>query len=300
MAGRSIVGAVEEPERRRAVAATLAVVRAQGLAAEEALLLSDSNKIIIRVRPSDVVARVAVGGRMDGQFELELAGRLATAGCPVVAPDPRVEPVVRQADGFWLTLWSYAAPVAAGPSNRDYARALRDLHRGLREIDLDAPHAADRVDEARLLVADPVRSPALDDADRELLIATLVDLGRALRGAGVTHQLLHGEPHPGNLVPTARGPMFVDLETCCRGPVEFDLAHAPPEVATHYPDADPVFLRHCRVLVLAMIAAWRWDRDDQFPNGLEMGRLWADQLRAARQGSDDLVPRTLAACSGPS
>ncbi len=26
----------------------------------------------------------------------------------------------------------------------------------------------------------------------------------------------------------------MDLATCCRGPVEFDLAHAPEEVAEHY------------------------------------------------------------------
>lgn len=291
---------MEEPERRRAVVAALALVRAQGLAADDAVLLSNSNKIILRIRPSDVVARVAVVGQMDGRFELELAGRLASAGRPAVAPDPRLEPVVHETDGFVLTLWSYAVPSAATPSPQDYARALRDLHRGLRKIDLDAPRAADRVDEARRLVADPVRSPRLDDVDRELLVTTLADLGGALQGSGVTDQLLHGEPHPGNLIATADGPVFVDLETCCRGPVEFDLAHAPPEVATHYPDVDAELLRHCRMLVLAMITAWRWDRDDQFPDGLELGRLWAGQLRAARQGSDDLVPRTLPGRSAPS
>jgi hypothetical protein len=41
--------------------------------------------------------------------------------------------------------------------------------------------------------------------------------------------------HPGNLLPTRTGPLFIDVETCCRGPVEFDLAHAPGEVAAHYP-----------------------------------------------------------------
>ncbi len=273
--------------------ATLAVVRSQGLAAEEAVLLSSSNKIILRVRPSDVVARVAPVGQMDGGFELAVAGRLASAGGPVVAPDPRLPPVVHQRDGFVLTLGSYAAPSAGEPSAPDYARALQDLHRGLRAVDITAPHATDRVAEAHRLVTDPVRSPALGDADRELLTSTLTELEGVLRGPGVDEQLLHGEPHPGNLVATTDGPLFLDLETCCRGPVEFDLAHAPPEVAVHYRDADPQRLRHCRLLVLAMITAWRWDRDDQYPDGTALGRLWADQLRAARQGSDDLVPRAL-------
>jgi len=51
----------------------------------------------------------------------------------------------------------------------------------------------------------------------------------------------------------------LDLETCCHGPVEFDLAHVPEDVSERYADADGELLSECRVLVLAMVAAWRWD-----------------------------------------
>ena len=33
--------------------------------------------------------------------------------------------------------------------------------------------------------------------------------------------------------------------------------------------------------MLAMIITWRWDRDDQFPNGHQLGIEWLAQLRAA-------------------
>jgi hypothetical protein len=33
--------------------------------------------------------------------------------------------------------------------------------------------------------------------------------------------------------------------------------------------------------MLAMIAAWRWDRDDQFPNGRQSGLEKLSQIRAA-------------------
>ena len=104
-------------------------------------------------------------------------------------------------------------------------------------------------------------------------------------GAG---QLLHGEPHPGNVLTTKNGLLFIDLETCCRGPVEFDLAHAPEEVGEHYPGVDQDLLRECRILVLAMITTWRWDRGDQFPDGRQLGTEWLSQLRAAldRDGLD--------------
>jgi aminoglycoside phosphotransferase (APT) family kinase protein len=129
-------------------------------------------------------------------------------------------------------------------------------------------------------VASRDRSPALPDAERRLLGDTLRDMRRAISGRGRPEQLLHGEPHPGNLLATEGGPVFIDLETRCRGPVEFDLAHAPDEVADHYPGIDRDLLRECRILVLAMIIAWRWDRDDQLPDGRRLGAEWLDQMRA--------------------
>ena len=62
-----------------------------------------------------------------------------------------------------------------------------------------------------------------------------------------------------------------DLETCCLGPVEFDIAHAPTEVGEHYPGADQDLLDLCRILMRAMVTAWRWDREDQFPTGCTGG-----------------------------
>src|SRR5919205_163872 len=111
---------------------------------------------------------------------------------------------------------------------------------------------------------------------------------RAISDRGVAEQLLHGEPHPGNVLTTKNGPLFVDLETCCRGPVEFDLAHAPEEVGEHYRGVNQDLLRECRVLVLAMISTWRWDRGDQLPNGRRLGTEWLSQIRAAldRNGLD--------------
>ena len=92
-------------------------------------------------------------------------------------------------------------------------------------------------------------------------------------------QLLHGEPHPGNVLNTTRGPLFIDFETVCRGPVEFDLAHVPEEVSDRNPGVDPQLLGECRGLVLAMVAAWRFDKGDQLPNGHRAGRQLIDALR---------------------
>jgi Ser/Thr protein kinase RdoA (MazF antagonist) len=135
------------------------------------------------------------------------------------------------------------------------------------------------VAEAQQLVATPNQTPDLGDEDRELLSNTLAGLRRTIGDVGAAEQLLHGEPHPGNLLGAKGGMRFIDLETCCRGPVEFDLAHVPEDVSERYPDADQALVRECRILVLAMVAAWRCDRDDEFPNGRHAARELVTALR---------------------
>ena len=163
----------------------------------------------------------------------------------------------------------------------------------MRHIDIATPHFTDRVAEAQSLVASRDRTPELPDADRELLSNTLRSLRRAIENRGAPEQLLHGEPHPGNLLRTKKGLLFIDLETCCRGPVEFDIAHVelprfPDEVSKHYPGVDRQLLRECHVLVLAMITTWRWDRDDELPNGRRLALDWLGEMRSAleRYGLD--------------
>ncbi|UOB08193.1 aminoglycoside phosphotransferase family protein [Streptomyces sp. HP-A2021] len=280
---------MQTSEVRRAVDTAISTASSLGLTADDAIVLHDSNKLTLRLLPCDVLARVAPVAQQVAQFEVELAQRLAASGCPVAALEPRVEPRVHERDGFAVTLWTYYEPVTPREvSPADYATALDLLHAGMRTVDVPTPHFTDRVEQAQRLVANRERTPALADADRELLGDTLRSLRRVIVERGGAEQLLHGEPHPGNLLATQNGLLFIDLETCCRGPVEFDLAHAPDEVGEHYPGVDQDMLRACRILVLAMITTWRWDRDDQLPDGRRLAGEWLGRIRAAldRNGLD--------------
>jgi thiamine kinase-like enzyme len=130
-------------------------------------------------------------------------------------------------------------------------------------------------------VNDRKRSPTLPDSDRELLSNTLSGLSAVISTEKAGDQMLHGEPHPGNLLNTRRGLLLVDLATCCRGPIEFDLAHAPEEVGKHYAGADHGLIRRCRALNWAMFSAWRWRRDDQLPDRDHWRVEGLNQVRAA-------------------
>ncbi len=277
---------MQAAEVRRAISVTRSIAASLGLAAEDAVVLQNSNKLALRLLPADVMARVAPATEQVARFEVDLAERLAAAGAPVAALEPRVAPRVHERDGFVVTLWTYYEPLPAREiPAADYARALERLHAGMREIDYPTPHVTDRVDSAQQLVASRERTPELPDADRELLADTLARLRREI-GHRRGQQLLHGEPHPGNLLDTEQGLLFIDLETCCRGPIEFDLAHAPEDVGEHYPGVDQALLRDCRILVLAMITTWRWDAGDQLPDGHRLAVDWLDQIRTAVEGEE--------------
>jgi hypothetical protein len=265
----------------RAVAAARSIASSLDLIVHDAIVLHNSNKLTLRLLPCDVLARVAPIPHQGAEFEVDLARRLADSGCPVAALEPRVEPRAYERDGFVATLWTYYQPVTLREVlPADYAHALERLHAGMRSVDVQTPHFMDRVESAQQLVASRDRTPALAGADRRLLGDTLRSLRRVVGESG-SMQVLHGEPHPGNVLSTRNGLVFIDLETCCRGPVEFDLAHAPEEVGDHYPGVDPDLLRECRILVLAMITTWRWDAGDQLPNGRQLATDWLSQLRTA-------------------
>ena len=273
---------MQASEVPRAVAAAMSTASSLDLTVDDAIVLQNSNRLALRLLPCDVLARVAPVAHQVAQFEVDLARQLAESGSPVAALEPRVEPRVYERDGFVITLWTYYQPVPTRDiPPADYARALERLHAGMRTVDVPTPHFTDRVEEAQQLVASRDRAPALAEADRELLGNTLRNLRRVVVERSGAEQILHGEPHPGNVLNTEHGLLFIDLETCCRGPVEFDVAHAPEEVGEYYPGVDQDLLRECRILVLALATTWRWDRDDQFPNGLELGKEWLGLIRAA-------------------
>lgn len=219
----------------RAAAATSLIAETVGLQVDEVVVVQNSNRLGLRLLPCDTFARIALVGQEVAGFEVSVAESLAAVGAPVALLDPRVAPDVYELDGFAVTFWSYYPPLIDRDSPADYADALHRLHVGMRSIAVEAPHATQRVAEAEHLLTHPRETPGLADEDRRLLLGTLCTAGEAISRNVDADQLLHGEPHSGNLLGTRDGLLFIDFETCCRGPIEFDVAHAPDDVSMHYP-----------------------------------------------------------------
>ena len=259
---------MEPSEARRAVAAALSTASELGLHVEDTDIVHNSDRIAVRLLPGDILARVGPLAYQEGfELEIEAARRLAETGSPVGELVPRIAPRVYVRDDFAISLWTYyesAVPEAIVPA--DYAQALMRLHAGLRQIDLVAPRFTDQVAGRQRLVATQELTPELPSADRELVSTALSRLSTAIIDEATGEQLLHGEPHTGNVLNTRSGPRFIDLATCCHGPIEYDLAFVPIAVREHYPGMNPDLVHQCHALMWAMFAAQRWSRDDQMPN----------------------------------
>ena len=288
---------MEAAEAQRAVQAAISTASALDLEADHAAILSNSNRLVVHLTPCDVVARVAAPGSFtrataraswlsgDGYqarlaTEVELVQRLVEHGGPVAGLEPRVEPRVFRYDGFAISMWNYFEPVGSQvfPPG-EYALGLERLHDGLRQVDVSTPHFTDRLGATQHDLASRDITPDLADTDRRLLVDILRDATRSILQRHAAEQILHGEPHPWNVLTAKSGPLFTDFEDAVSGPIEFDLAWVPQSVSDRYVDADHDLVGECRGVVLAIIATHRWSRNDQHPSGRPSGEAFLNALR---------------------
>jgi hypothetical protein len=211
-----------------AVAAARAVAAAHGLRTDDARVLHDGANVVLDLAPAPVVARVAtLTGRVRADVrvpfgrEVALATALTAAGAAVVPPSDLLPPGPHLHDGTVLSFWRRMDLLPDRPSPQDAGRALARLHEVLAGLPAPVTPPLDTpLDDLAAFAARgaewDVPAPLLDALARKLdaLRPRLGGEGRAL----------HGDPHPGNLLATAGGWIWGDLEDTCGGPVEWDLA----------------------------------------------------------------------------
>ena len=103
--------------------------------------------------------------------------------------------------------------------------------------------------------------PALAGADRELLIRAFDTLRSQLLvlAPPASHIVLHGAPHAYNILLVGNEPRFIDFETTCTGPVEWDAAYLAPNAERFYGQAlQAPLLRACRAMASVKTAVWCW------------------------------------------
>ncbi len=214
-----------------AVRAAVKVAAGFGLASSEPVVLADGANVIVHLRPSPVVAKVAASTtavRPDPgewlQRELDVARFLAGASVPVMTPSPEMPATTYHGDGHVMSFWRYLRSVdGAPPEEAVIGSMLRDLHAALRSYPGPVPVLAPLNDIPAFLARPQTRLSARETA---AVSAAYTRLTTELDWSSPPGQLqiLHGDAGVGNLMNTDTGWVWHDFEDTCSGPVAWDLA----------------------------------------------------------------------------
>lgn len=256
------------PATTAAIEASVQLGRRLGLHFEQPELIADGYSVRVRLGP--VLTRVITRGlQLRGdpqpwmQRELAVTRWLSECGAAVIAPWPDPGPH-RVADTF-ISLWPFVTPVApeTPPTGERFGQALSELHTRLDDCPLPLP----------LLVGPltDIQTGLRQSQHRILHRAAAALLPRV---ADWPRRPLHGDAHPGNLMRTMQGWVWIDFEDACLGPPEWDLASMSLDetaVQAYRHPIDDRRLQDCRRLrrlqVLASLLA-DGARDDELPPGL--------------------------------
>ena len=216
----------------KAVAAAQAVAREHGVACDEAAPIAAGSNVLVHLKPAPVVARVMTGTavlhddteRWLGR-EVAVAAFVAERAELVVAPSDLLPPGPHERDGFWLTLWRFVAHDAQAPppEPRELGRSLRALHAALADFPGDLAPLSEIRDWLARLLAELRPSPSLTRQDIDWLRFEMDALTPAVFESSLPAQALHGDASVGNVLRTAGGLVWNDLEDVCAGPVAWDV-----------------------------------------------------------------------------
>lgn len=252
-------------------AASKAAARA-GLGPVTAELLHLGNHTSARLAPWPIVARIASGPSFDYsdgsiQRELTIGNLLARRHAPSVRPAEIRNAGPYFEDGCVITFWAFVqgAPVTTELDERMAAAALRTLHGALADASSDLPSFMEKIISCERILADAGVAPQLAPADRLFLQNVYERLRSDLKGLGGTCRPIHGDSHVGNTLITSAGAVWMDLESVCIGPIEWDIGFLPAATWSEFDVADTTLIRTLANARSLCVATWCWAEFDRSP-----------------------------------
>lgn len=213
-------------------AARLAAERARllGLNVSDAHVLRVGHNVLVHLRPSPVLARVAHASgtsrdaRAHMRNEVGVARFLADRGAPVAPPATSIDPGPHEIGRTVVSYWTYVEaqgaidPLGAG-------RALARCHAVGHDADLVLEAAGgDPPTEALRIFAELLARGVVDPARGRRLARSAAHELEAVAALGLRKQIVHGDAHLENPLAGPRGPLWNDWEDTFVGPVQWDLA----------------------------------------------------------------------------
>lgn len=250
--------------------AARAVAARAGLGSVTPEVLRLGNHTTVRLAPWPVVARIASGTSFDFsdaglERELVVARHLASRGAPAVRPAAGVPPGPYREASCAITLWAFVdgREVAGEADEMLAAAALREVHAGLVDIDIELPSFVTKVESCDAILSDPAQAPALAADDRLFFERLYADLRARIEGVSAGWPPLHGDTHMGNVLIGSAGAVWMDLEAACIGPVEWDVVNLPAATRRQFDGLDPAVMELFADVRSLCVAVWCWAEFDR-------------------------------------
>jgi hypothetical protein len=215
-----------ESRSHLAIRAACEVATELGLTFERAIVLQHRSNAIIRLFPTNIVARVATIPKTVRQGsdwfvrEMAIARYLATTEAPIIPPSPDIDPGLHQHLGLVLGFWKFVEILEQSFDPYRAGQALRTCHQALETFSGNLPMLA-LLTEARQLLAQTVAAP-LSPAEVDLLMQIGERSHHQL--SQLPMQAIYGDAHSRNVLNTTQGVLWTDWEDTFIGPIEWDLA----------------------------------------------------------------------------
>ena len=234
-----------------AVFEAIEVLGTNGIDTDAWTVLSSSNRLVLELRPCGLIAKIVEVGRYE-----ELAREVAVAAHVVACKGPSATPSdcgPFRGTSTAVSLWN-PVTVLGQPSEADTCSAYLELRRCLNSFNGALPDFREAIFGAKALVESSA-SRGLADGDAAAFLQRVFDsCFSSLSVFRWRQQALHGDPHSGNVVLTPQGARWLEFESACNGPLEWDLSSL-QSCALEIPH-DPALLQVLLRLRRACVVAW--------------------------------------------
>lgn len=242
--------------------AAQAVAAKVGLGETQPEVLKLAHHTTVRLAPTDFVARIQPRDSSDDPKlirELMVASHLASRAAPAVRPTANVNPGPHFESGCAITLWELVAGRTA--ADRDAipaASALQQVHRALDDIRIPLPPFTVAFKSCERILAAEAEAPMLGASDRLFLQKLYGELRQELGRRELRCRPLHGDAHLGNVLVTAAGAIWLDLDDVCMGPIEWDVAALPRAAWSQFYGIDRNLTQLLADLRSLCVSLWCW------------------------------------------
>ena len=241
--------------------AAVEVGRRFGIKSADPVLIQESNNTVVWLSPQPVIAKVATrADSAEGLIrEHEVAVALDALNTPVGPPLKGSSPLQHRSTGFTVTLWERLERDPNGVTSGEMlGLSLRQVHEALALSGIDLSDFRLWLRRARSALSNDVLLDALAKDDVAFLRSAFDALLIQLDARMFSLQPLHGEPHDGNRIMTPSGLRWIDFESVCRGPLEWDLLFLPEDASNAFDDVETELLGLLSTLNSARVATWCW------------------------------------------